>query len=129
MKVRIILTLLLSAGLATGCAAPRAGAGAGVGSGDTLLRAELEAADQQDLYRLIASLRPHWLTSRGPTSFSGASSGPSVFLDGARVGGVDYLRNLPPSSIEEVRFWPSSDAATRFGLGHPDGVIDLKTRR
>ncbi|MEX1182432.1 MAG: hypothetical protein WEF86_04300 [Gemmatimonadota bacterium] len=127
MKLRWVLPVLLAVGFASACSSAT---GAATSRNDDILtRAELEAADQQDLYRLIERVRPHWLNTRGPTSFSGATTGPNVFFDGAGVGGTQYLRNMPPSAAEEIRYWPSALAASRFGMGHPDGVIDIKSRR
>ena len=91
MKLRLlipVLGIIVAAGSGSMRRAP------GVGNSNVLTRAELAASDQQDLYRLLQALRPQWLNSRGPTSFGGYSGGPSVYLDGGNVGGLEFLRNM-----------------------------------
>ncbi|MEX0906880.1 MAG: hypothetical protein WD054_01010 [Gemmatimonadota bacterium] len=128
MKFRMFLAVLFAAGLATACAS---GGGTGIsGRSDELTRAEIEASDEQDLLRLIERMRPQWFNSGGMTSVSGGgSSGPTIVIGGSQVGGAEYLRNLPPSTVESIKYWPTAQAANRFGMGHPDGVIEITLRR
>jgi hypothetical protein len=49
----------------------------------------------------------------------------NVFMNGQLLGTAEYLRDVRVSDVTEVRFWPAGQAAARFGMGHPRGVIEL----
>jgi hypothetical protein len=51
-----------------------------------------------------------------------------VVMNGTMVGNVDYLREVRLLDVSGVRFWNAGQAATRFGMGHPRGVIELIRR-
>ncbi|HET9984395.1 MAG TPA: hypothetical protein VFQ38_12435 [Longimicrobiales bacterium] len=124
--------VLAAALVLAGCVAACAGAGrqgSGAGDRDRLTPAQLAATNTQSLYDAIERLRPEWLTSRGPTSVTDATlTMPSVFMDGQLMGKVDYLRDLRITDVTFVRFWPAGQAAARFGMGHPRGVIEISRR-
>lgn len=65
--------------------------------------------------------------ARGP----GAPADPGivVYLDRQRYGGVQTLREIPATSIEEIRFLNVGEANSLFGMGHPHGVIQIISRR
>jgi hypothetical protein len=116
--------LALALGL-TGCAS------AGAGGGDSgprrtanrIILEELEPVQQLDAYDAIRRLRPQWLNSRGGSS-------PQVLVDGTRQpGGLESLRSIRSSEIQEMRYMSSSDATTRFGTGFDGGAILVTTRR
>jgi hypothetical protein len=48
---------------------------------------------------------------------------PVVYLNGTRYGSVETLRSIHSTSIREIRFLNSSDATTRYGIGHLGGAI------
>jgi hypothetical protein len=52
-----------------------------------------------------------------------------VYLDRQRYGGVQTLREIPVTSIEEIRFLNVGEANSLFGMGHPHGVIQIISRR
>ncbi len=61
-----------------------------------------------------------------------SGSGLVVYLDNARMGGVDALRQLNTSAIESLRFMDAATAtATLPGLGSSviAGAIVVRTRR
>jgi hypothetical protein len=68
-------------------------------------------------------MRPRWLQSRGGNSAN-------VFVDGSeRQGGLQVLRGLPVADIEEMLYMSASEATTRYGTGHPNGLILIMTKR
>ncbi|MEJ2206655.1 MAG: hypothetical protein P8170_21400 [Gemmatimonadota bacterium] len=121
----LIAFLALALGL-TGCASSGGGGGgdsAPRGSANRIIFEELEPVQQLDGYDAVRRLRPMWLRARG-----GAS--PQVLVDGNRQpGGLDALRSLRVSEIQEMRFLSSSDATTRYGTGFDGGAILVTTRR
>jgi hypothetical protein len=96
------------------------------GSGNLVTSEQLVATNSGSLYDALEKLRPEWLTSRGPTSISDATpTVASVYMNGTMLGKVDYLREVRVVDVSEVRYWPAGQAATKFGMGHPRGVIEL----
>ena len=55
------------------------------------------------------------------------NAGIQVYVDGTRVGGVDALRRLPTMTIFSIRRYTGTEAQTRFGVGHSNGVIAVTT--
>ncbi len=51
-----------------------------------------------------------------------------VYLDGMRTGGVPVLRNIDANNVREIRYVPARDATTKYGTGHSQGVIEVRTR-
>ncbi len=89
---------------------------------------ELQDDPSLDLLTLIERERPRWMRPRGTTVFSGQVS-PAVFIDDVRQpGGVDVLRSLRVTDLQEVRFMNARDATTRYGTDMISGAI-LVTRR
>ena len=79
---------------------------------------------------LIRRLRPGWLRARGQNSFTDASARyPVVYLDEIRHGALSTLYGIPSSQILSMRFVGTADATTRWGTGHPAGVINIATGR
>jgi len=86
----------------------------------------MTATGAATVYQAIERLRPEWLLSRGPTSFTDSSpTAPSVFVGGSHLGDVEYLRRLRVDDVSHVRYFESGEASVRFGMGHPRGVIDV----
>jgi len=119
------MSLALALGI-TGCASSGGGSEGDSGPRGTSTRIifeELEPLQQLDGYDAVRRLRPMWLRARG-----GAS--PQVIIDGNRAaGGLDALRSMRASEIQEMRYLSSSDATTRFGTGFDGGAILVTTRR
>lgn len=51
-----------------------------------------------------------------------------VFVDGTEMGGLDELKQIPASTIEEIRYISPSDVGMRYGSRFPNGVIDVKLK-
>lgn len=95
---------------------------------DLITAAEISAQSFRDGYHVVQQLRPTWFTrkSGGSTSrrigtspsSSTTGSGIVVYLNNARMGGVDALRQLSANSIESLRFLDAAMAtATLPGIG------------
>lgn len=89
--------------------------------------AEIEETTASDAYILIQELRPNWLRQRGRASINRPSPR-VVYLDNVRLGDLQSLRQISPTSIERIRFLDSRDATQRFGTGHVNGAILIFTR-
>ena len=101
-------------------------------SSNELERTEIEARGRNDVtaMSLISRLRPAWLRARGPNSFSDPTAQfPIVYIDEVRHGGLGTLYQIPASEIYRIQFFSTSDATTRWGTGHPAGVINIVTGR
>ncbi len=97
----------------------------------------------QNAYELVSSLRPHWLRRRGNKSFreddkvegttvivvhEGIES-IIVYMDNARMGGIESLRQIPISAVGGVRFYDGPTASYMWGSGHAHGVILVSSPR
>ncbi|MDP9200346.1 MAG: TonB-dependent receptor plug domain-containing protein [Gemmatimonadota bacterium] len=103
---------------------------------DLISTAEIDSQSFRDAYDVVQRLRPTWFTRKSGSSSArrmGVSgSGLVVYLDNARMGGVDALRQLNTSAIESLRFMDAATAtATLPGLGSSviAGAIVVRTRR
>lgn len=83
---------------------------------------EIRQTGYSDAFSLVQALRPHWLSTRGATSF-GATAPVRVYLDGSRLGGVGELRQIPTRSLESLAFLDGVQAAQVYGLDHGNGAI------
>lgn len=103
---------------------------AGSGDRNHVSREELIATNARTVYEALEKLRPSWLTSRGPVSATDPTEArANIYMLGARLGDLDYLREVFPGDVEELRFWPPAEAGARFGMGNPRGVIEITPRR
>ena len=129
MNTRIMERLALTSLILAGCSATANQNTNARGDRNLITREELVATNSVNLYDAVEKLRPEWLTSRGPTSVSDPTpTMPSVYMNGQQLGKAEYLREVLVADVTEVRFWAAGQAAAKFGMGHPRGVIEL-TRR
>jgi hypothetical protein len=123
--IRGPITLALAA-VIVGCASATSQSGSSRGSGAKLTQEQLSASNADNLYDAINKLRPNWLSSRGPTSVTNSTpTGVDVFMGNTLLGKADYLHQVRPGDVSEVKYWDPGSAAARFGMGHPRGVIEL----
>jgi hypothetical protein len=54
---------------------------------------------------------------------------PVVYIDEIRHGGLGTLHGIPASEILSIQYFSTADATTRWGTGHPSGVINIETGR
>jgi len=99
------------------------------GNSTQLTETELAATNSDNLFDAISKLHPEWLSTRGPKSATDMTlASVDVVMNGSVVGSADYLRQVRLLDVTGVRFWDAGQAATRFGMGHPRGVIELIRR-
>jgi hypothetical protein len=124
------LRLLASTLLITVAACAGAGRQGVSTTSNVIDRAELEAAGSVSTYDAVQRLRPQYLRDRGPVSLVNTSARPRavVFLDQTEYGELETLRTIPASRVEQVRFYPGAEAATKFGSVYGSGVIQLNMR-
>lgn len=91
---------------------------------------ELANVDAANLFDAVNRLRPQFLRSRGVTSLQDPSPQTAVvYLDGQRVGRIEFLERMSPLGVFSVRYMPPVDASSRYGLNHEGGAILVSTRR
>lgn len=87
---------------------------------------DLANTNSRMVYEALETLRPEWLTSRGPISASDPTPArANVYQNGAYVGNLDYLRGVYVIDIAGLTFYPPAEASARFGMGNPRGVIEI----
>jgi hypothetical protein len=79
-----------------------------------------------NLFDVIQALRSNWLRVKNSGDF-GKADLLQVYLDNQRIGGVEELRNIAPSSVLSVRYYDPISAAARWGLNHNGGAIYVLT--
>lgn len=90
---------------------------------------EIQAANAATAYDIIAKLRGNFLRSRGQNSvLLKQPKEPTVYLDEVEYGTVASLRQIPASTIAEIRFIEGNDAMRKYGSNHISGVIQIYTR-
>jgi hypothetical protein len=106
---------------------------------DVITHGELQTlTGVQTAYDAIQRLRPTFFNVRrsqtkqaGPAEASNfrVSDAPpmQLYVNGARVGGVDYLRGIPMAALWEVRKLNGTDASLRYGADHETGAILVTT--
>jgi hypothetical protein len=98
-------------------------------SRNVLTRVEIEDSHANSAWDAIVKLRANFLTSRGANSLLlKVNKEPTVFLDDVEFGDLGTLKNIPASTVAEIRFIEGWNAETKFGPGHAAGVIDVFTR-
>jgi hypothetical protein len=102
------------------------------GSPEEILLDEIQARGANDLtaMALIRRLRPGWLSARGRNTFGDSDTMyPVVYIDEIRHGGLGTLHGIPAGEVRRIEFFSTADATTRWGTGHPAGVINVETGR
>ncbi|MGH7459530.1 MAG: hypothetical protein ACREMA_00700 [Longimicrobiales bacterium] len=126
MKIITLSAALLSVSIALGCSSATTANGAPRADRNRLTQEQLATANSDNLYEAIVKLRPEWLNTRGPTSVTDPTpTSVSVFMNGNLMGRAESLRDLRILDVTEVRYWAAGQAAAKFGMGHPRGVIEL----
>ena len=114
--------------LVLGACAGRGAAGDGTrevrSSRDVLTHGQFE--QYTDAFQALQALRPQWMQTRGTDSFTNPSE-VLVYRDNMRVGGLDVLRSMSTLDIDHIRYFDSTQATARWGIGHGAGVIYIAT--
>lgn len=110
---------------------------------DLITREQIEASGVANVYDLVQSLHPEWLRTRGVKSLTegdrleGGMGGTRViegtdsrlvYLDEARIGGLETLQQIPTTTVGSVRYLDAAAATYRWGTGHPHGAIWITSR-
>ncbi len=120
---RILIAVALGLSVPLG-ACYRASSAPGAVSTDRsfLTREEVRDPRFNSAWDAVQALRGNWLHDRGTASFR-LQTEILVYVDGVRQGNVSFLRNIPSTDVESIRFFSGMDATTRWGLDHGKGVI------
>jgi hypothetical protein len=89
---------------------------------NTLTAEEINQRVFYSAYEAVQTLRPNWLSLRGPT---GAVQ---VYVDDNHIGGIEILRTIRIPSVVLLRHIDGTQAPARYGAGHESGVILVTTR-
>jgi hypothetical protein len=65
----------------------------------------------------------------GGTMNAGGKAGPVLYIDEIKQERIDQLRTLRPADIFEARYMTGNEASGRYGAGHENGAILVKTVR
>jgi hypothetical protein len=105
---------------------------------DVITTAEIDAGTFRDAYDIVQRLRPNWFTKArssgggglSGTQVSGSAGGMSgvqpsggavtlvVYLDNARMGGPESLRDMSASSISSMQYMDAATATAKLpGIG------------
>ncbi len=71
--------------------------------------------------------QPVRITFRGRNSIV-LSSNPRIYVDGAAVDGITYLRDIPADVIRLIRVLNGVEATRIYGTGSGNGVIAITTK-
>ncbi|MGH7664883.1 MAG: hypothetical protein ACRENI_11380 [Gemmatimonadaceae bacterium] len=129
MRARRYALLTVMLPLLSACSASRASTrDVGDRNSTVITTAEMRAADAMNVYDLVRRVRPQWLRDRGPTSMTPSNEGGLVvYLDNARLGGPEALREILPANVMFVQYFDPGSANYRFGTGHHHGAILVST--
>lgn len=82
-----------------------------------------------NMFDVIQAMRSNWLTVRTTSGGSGPAPSLVVYLDNQRIGGVDELRRILPSSVQQARYYDPIAASARWGMDHGAGAIYITTAK
>jgi hypothetical protein len=142
MQLRFLVVVMVALAC-TACAVRDGGDERTARRHNVITTEEIDAARSTlTMYELVRDLRPRWLQGRGVQSLgspvpvghdrmstTNAPVGVVIYLDGTRLGGLEFLRQIMASGIREATFLGGTEAAARYGVDHSAGAILLTTRR
>ena len=122
-----VAALLL--GIAVACHPQVSAPGIAQHSRNVIMQDEIDSSRSSTVYDLIARTRGDFLKDRGTVSIkSNQHARAVVFMNDQEYGIIETLRNVIPSRIGEVRYYPGTDAVSKFGAQYGGGVIQLISR-
>jgi hypothetical protein len=130
MKNALLLVLAVAV-LGAGCARASAdGVTRPARQSDVLTQEEIRGALKQNVHEVVSTLRPNWIRQRGQISFNDPTAGQVVvYINGVRVGGAEYLRQMSVLDVVSLRFVNSTEAGARFGIQQNGGAAILVDTR
>lgn len=87
---------------------------------------EIQASVHENAYDIVQSLRPRWLATRTSMSIRTGPGSVQFYVDGVRQGS---LQSISKSIIQEIRYFPPTEAQARWGAGHQQGAVEVITRK
>ena len=104
------------------------------GSSSLITSAEIEAAapDILNAYQLVERLRPMMMRPRNLTAGNvgdGNVFGVVAYVEEVRLGDLESLGSVMRATAREIRYIGATDATTRWGTGHSNGVIQVVLKR
>lgn len=94
---------------------------------DLITQEQIAATEQHTLFDAIQRLQPSWLVPQGTLDTI-----IGVFVDGTAVGGIDFLRQMPASQVQEVRFLNNraigAELTTRQAAGLGSAIMVMSRR-
>lgn len=97
---------------------------------DIITADEISTASGQTVFEVVRALRPAWLRRSRPTAMMQQNESELlVYVDGARFGDVESLRQIAPSTVQNIRYYSSSAAQAKFGPGNLQGAIEVTTKQ
>lgn len=104
------------------------------GSSNLITSAEIEAAAQdiQNAYELVERLRPMMMRPRNLSAGAvgaGTTFGVVAYVEEVRLGDLEALATVMRATVREIRYIGATDATTRWGTGHSNGVIQVVLKR
>ncbi len=88
---------------------------------------EIRAVNVENVPELVRARRPAWLRIRGTMTIEN-DAGIIVYMDQARIGGVEGMRHIHPQTVTSIAYLDAAAANYRFGQGHMHGAIVISTR-
>jgi hypothetical protein len=114
-----------------GCGSTRE-AGKLPSSREVLTAEEISRTSALTAYEAIQILRPAFLRAQGPKAVLTSPRStiyPVVYMNGAYHGGLETLKSLYVSDIQDIRYIEPKQATIMFGTGHVAGIIMVNTKR
>jgi outer membrane cobalamin receptor len=98
-------------------------------SRNVITRAEIEGSRANTAWDAVVKLRGNFMASRGANSLLvKVNKEPTVYLDDVEYGNLGTLKQIPATTVAEIRFIEGWNAETKYGPGHAAGVIQVFTR-
>ena len=125
---RTVLALSLATGLLT-IAAPGEAEGQRR-QPERITREEIDASPhrQIDIYEFIRRTRPAFLQPGGARARPAAGA-MTLYIDGRKQGGIDALKSIAATKVQDVVYFEPARAAIEFGPQAAGGAIVVKLRR
>lgn len=126
LYMRTLITLAAAAFLTAACASGGAPGASTPPAGSRYLVTQQELASLADrsVYEVLLQLHPTFLRSRDPVTTDHPYADPvDVYVNGGRTEGIDALKSIRASTVQEIRFYEPSQANAHFGTGHNGGLI------
>jgi len=95
---------------------------------NVITRADFADRQFETAYDAVYALRRNWLANREVDDTFSKASERQVYLEDARFGGLEKLREIRASEIVSITYLDGIQAHARWGMGHDAGVLVVKRR-